>query len=229
MKACLIVAKKNGAIVGGILGGGMSGLNAIQSVANNRISSGTQPQDIVDAPVTAQEDTQDIVSPSAVSDTGITSNSVQGDVDPLNATPGIERGFSQNIRTDENMNESVRESFETTPETYTRLANSATLSKAESIFNDGTDKALTYLNQKIGERKLSPEDVPLARMVANQLAQQGNIDGARNLLSDVGVLLTEAGQLAQAANILRNADPASVEQTIKKALDRINQEASKYS
>jgi hypothetical protein len=135
----------------------------------------------------------------------------------------MERGFSRNIRTDESMNAEISSSFDTRPETYTVLANVDTLAKAQKIFDGGVESALTYLNQKIGSGKINAEDVPLSRMVANELAKQGNIDGARAILSDVGVLLTEAGQLSQAANILRNADPVSVEQTVKKSLDRINE------
>ena len=69
--------------------------------------------------------------------------------------------------------------------------------------------------------------MPLSRLIANSLAQSGDLDGARAVISDVAVLLTEAGQLGQAARILRNADPISVEITIQKSIDKINAELEK--
>ena len=141
------------------------------------------------------------------------------------------RGFSENIATDQNMREDIREDFRLDPEMYHRLGNKETLAKAQAIFSEGLDSARSKLEQAIGAAragaKLAPEMVPLSRLVANELSRNGDLTSARNILSDVAVELTQAGQLGQAANILRSADPVTVENTIQGALDRINQEGRK--
>ena len=141
------------------------------------------------------------------------------------------RGFSENIATDQNMREDIREDFRLDPEMYHRLGNKETLAKAQAIFSEGLDSARSKLEQAIGAAqagaKLAPEMVPLSRLVANELSRNGDLTSARSILSDVAVELTQAGQLGQAANILRSADPVTVENTIQGALDRINQEGRK--
>lgn len=141
------------------------------------------------------------------------------------------RGFSENVATDSAMEEALRREFEQNPEMYTRLANKDTLKKAQEIFSQGLDKARSDLERAIGAaqsgQKLSPEMVPLSRMVANELTRQGELTAARKIISDVAVELTSAGQLGQAGAILRNADPMTVLNTLQKAIDAINAEVGK--
>lgn len=146
-------------------------------------------------------------------------------------TGDTERGYSKNLATDQNMREDIREDFRLDPEMYHRLGNKETLAKAQAIFDEGLGSARSKLEQAIGAAqagaKLAPEMVPLSRLVANELARVGDLTAARNLLSDVAVELTQAGQLGQAANILRSADPVTVENTIQGALDRVNEAGRK--
>lgn len=146
-------------------------------------------------------------------------------------TGDTERGYSKNLATDQNMREDIREDFRLDPEMYHRLGNKETLAKAQAIFDEGLGGARSKLEQAIGAAqagaKLAPEMVPLSRLVANELARGGDLTTARNLLSDVAVELTQAGQLGQAANILRSADPVTVENTIQGALDRVNEAGRK--
>ena len=146
-------------------------------------------------------------------------------------TGDTERGYSKNLATDQNMREDIREDFRLDPEMYHRLGNEETLAKAQAIFDEGLGSARSKLEQAIGAAqagaKLAPEMVPLSRLVANELARGGDLTTARNLLSDVAVELTQAGQLGQAANILRSADPVTVENTIQGALDRVNEAGRK--
>ena len=142
-------------------------------------------------------------------------------------TGDTERGFSRNVSTDQNMDPEIRESFQEDPETYFRLGNKKTLAKAQEIFDAGFESARSTLEQAIGQaqagRKLPPEMVPLSRMVANQLARNGDVYGARKILSDISVELTEAGQLGQAAAILRGTDAATKVQTIEGLVKRMNE------
>lgn len=142
-----------------------------------------------------------------------------------------ERGFAQNIRTDLAMEQDIRENFQEDPERYFRLHNRETLEKAQEIFSRGLDEARSTLEQAIGAaqagRKLAPEMVPLSRMVANELARSGNVYAARKILTDVSVELTEAGQLGQAARIMRDADPATKVSAIEKLVQKINEKLGK--
>ena len=141
------------------------------------------------------------------------------------------RGFSENVATDSAMEEALRRELEQNPEMYTRLANKDTLKKAQDIFVQGLDKARSELERAIGAaqsgQKFAPEMVPLSRMVANELTRQGELTAARKIISDVAAELTSAGQLGQAAAILRNADPITVLNTLQKAIDAINAEVGK--
>ena len=142
-----------------------------------------------------------------------------------------ERGFSKNVRTDNAMEPKIRESFDTAPETYKQLANKDTLAKAEDIFAKGLDEARGEVEQALGAAKsgskLAPEMVPLARMVANELSKNGNVESARRILADVATELTAAGQLGQAGRILRDSDPSTALASIQKSLDAINAEFAK--
>lgn len=142
-------------------------------------------------------------------------------------TGDTERGFARNVSTDQNMAPELRESFREDPEMYFRLGNQKTLAKAQEIFDAGFESARSTLEQAIGQaqagRKLPPEMVPLSRMVANQLARNGDVYSARKILSDISVELTEAGQLGQAAAILRGTDAATKVQTIEGFVKRMNE------
>ena len=144
------------------------------------------------------------------------------------------RGFSENVATDEAMNEDLRESHRESPDTYEPLANKDVLAKANAIYAEGFESARNKLQQAIGAAKnggsLSPEMLPLGRMVANELAKT-DLKAAREITSDLAVELTKAGQFIQAAKLLRQtgASPLDVMETIAKGLAEINKAvAEKY-
>lgn len=142
-----------------------------------------------------------------------------------------ERGFSKNVRTDNAMEADIRQSFDENPENYSQLANKDTLSKAKEIYEKGLPTARSTVEQALGAakagKKLSPEMVPLARMVANELSRNGEVESARNILADVATELTAAGQLGQAGRIMRDSDPNTALRSIEKSLEAINDEFSK--
>lgn len=141
------------------------------------------------------------------------------------------RGFSENVATDNAMEAALREDVAKNPDLYKRLSNKDTLKKAQEIFSQGLDAARSELERAIGAaqsgQKLSPEMVPLSRMVANELTRRGDLESARKIISDVAAELTSAGQLGQAGAILRNADPMTVLNTLQKAINQINAEMAK--
>lgn len=137
----------------------------------------------------------------------------------------LERGFSKNIRTDSYINEDLRKSFDESPLDYEQLSNKATLGKAEEIFNKGFDEAITDWNRNLSNFR--PEDVPLSKMLANQAVQNGNVELARQIISDTAEKLTRAGQFSQAARILRQGDAGASAIFIQKQIDKLNKDGLK--
>jgi hypothetical protein len=148
---------------------------------------------------------------------------------PVGAEPDIpagqkERGFSENTRTDVNNPDVLRDSYTENPLTYEQLANPDTLAKAQAVFDQGFESARTQLGELASQMK--PEAVPLAKMLSRRAAESGNIQGAREIISEVAERLTQAGQFSQAARILRDADPETFLLTIGKQLKRLNKEGA---
>lgn len=179
-------------------------------------------QSLAERDLPAGRQTGDLTAPPAA--TG-------GEVTAAGDGERVERGFSENVRTDENMEQPIRDSFTEDPEYYNRLTNKATLKKAQTKFAEGIDSARDAVEGALADakagKKLSPEMVPLARMVANELTRGGDTESARRILSDLAVELTQAGQLGQAAKILRGMDPQAAVKTVQKALDKINEQYKK--
>jgi hypothetical protein len=136
-----------------------------------------------------------------------------------------ERGFSENVRTDNNMNDNIRQMFDADPELYEVLKNKDTLAKAQAIFDQGFD--LAYAEWNKGMDSFRPSDVPLARLLANHAAEQGKYDVARQIIADIAEKLTMAGQFSQAANILRKADGKTNVISIQREIDKLNKDGKK--
>lgn len=188
----------------------------VDTVTDGRASRGVPASDTTIAP-----GAENVNSADAANSVGAAAAGFTGDT---------ERGFARNVSTDQNMAPELRESFREDPEMYFRLGNQKTLAKAQEIFDAGFESARSTLEQAIGQaqagRKLPPEMVPLSRMVANQLARNGDVYSARKILSDISVELTEAGQLGQAAAIMRSTDPATKTMTIDKLVQNLQKQLS---
>jgi hypothetical protein len=136
-----------------------------------------------------------------------------------------ERGFSKNVRTDINMHDDIRQSFDENPLMKDTLSNKTTVEKAQQRYNKGFDVATNELMNT--PKTLDASDVPLARMLANDAANRGDIDTARKIIANIAEKLTETGRFSQAAKILRQSDPAVFENTIIKNLTKVNEEGKK--
>lgn len=136
-----------------------------------------------------------------------------------------ERGFSNNVRTDTAMNEDVRKVFDENPLTYEPLSNKATLAKADEKMSKGFTSAYADWNKNINN--FDPSDIPLARKLANEAAQSGDMETARRIISDVSEKLTQSGQYSQAASILRKADPATFNGFMDNQLKKLNEDGRK--
>lgn len=133
-----------------------------------------------------------------------------------------ERGVSENIRTDVNRPDALRDSYSTDPLVYKQLGNKETLAKAQSIFDKGLEPAITELDALI--KNMKPEAAPLVKMIADKLTLEGNIARARELMSNAAIKATESGQFGQAFRILRDADPETFLMTFDKQLNKLNKE-----
>ena len=145
--------------------------------------------------------------------------------------PTVERGFAENVRTSETTEEKLAESLGDEKVTYQQLLNRDVLEKAQAIYDSGFDNARRQVETALAAAKegakLPPEIVPLARMVANEMSRNGDVTSAQRIIADVAAELTAAGQLGQVGKILRNTDPATVEQTIRQMIDTINRDYAK--
>ncbi len=140
------------------------------------------------------------------------------------------RGYETNVASSKVTDPELAVRVERDLNTYKQLGNADTLKKAQSIMLQGLPTAQAELQKALGAAKsgakLSPEMVPLSRLVANELTRNGDVETARQIIADVAVELTAAGQLGQAGRIMRTADPATALDSIRKALDKINTEFS---
>ena len=133
-----------------------------------------------------------------------------------------ERGVSENIRTDANRPDALRDSYSVDPLVYKQLGNKETLAKAQSIFDKGLEPAISELDTLI--KDLKPEAAPLVKMLADKLTNEGNVVRARELMSNAANRATESGQFGQAFRILRDADPETFLMSFDKMLKKLNKE-----
>ena len=87
----------------------------------------------------------------------------------------------------------MRESFDDDPLMYNQLANKETLAKARAVLDQGYESALSQLND-LTER-MQPEAAPLAKMLARQASEAGNIEGQEKSLPQLRQNLHKQGGL----------------------------------
>lgn len=139
-----------------------------------------------------------------------------------------ERGFSQNIRTDINRPDAERAIFDAQPEFYNVLNNETTLQSAQRRFSQGYEQALKEFDDT--KNALRADNVPLAKLIADEAVKRGDVQTARRVLVDVSETLTTAGQYSQAAKILRESnDPATILTFVEREVKKLNtQGKSRY-
>lgn len=137
------------------------------------------------------------------------------------------RGFSKNIKTDENTNKDIREYFTEKPIEYNRLENKKLAEHAQTRFkNEKLDNLVTEFKTKTN---FKPEDVPLARLIANEVAKNGDIKTASEIVSKIAEKLTESGQFSQAAKVLRKSNPSALMEYLQRSIVKLNEKgAEKY-
>lgn len=137
------------------------------------------------------------------------------------------RGFSKNIKTDENTNKDIREYFTEKPIEYNRLENKKLAEHAQTRFkNEKLDNLVTEFKTKTN---FKPEDIPLSRLVANEVAKKGDLKSANEIVSKIAEKLTESGQFSQAAKVLRKSNPSALMEYLQRSIVKLNEKgAEKY-
>lgn len=136
--------------------------------------------------------------------------------------------FNKNLATDRARVEAIREDARLDPIKYNRLANASVTDAAFKILEEnGFDGARGILERNLSDaragKKLSPEMVPLSKMVMDQLAREGEYLAARNVRANVTLELVAGGQLINAGKLLRDASPEERVYAVQKSVDQINE------
>lgn len=136
------------------------------------------------------------------------------------------RKFSENVKTSDMTNDGVRASLTEKPLTYEPITNPETLKKAYRLIEQDFEGAVKTFELSRGTFK--PESVPFARMLSNRAAELGDEALSVKIIADMAEDLTQAGQFAQAARILRQSnDPSVVKEHIVRELKKVNAEGQK--
>ena len=241
---------KGAAVVSALLGvpGAVSNINTNampESTANNPVAAETQEAVEVPTPTPPvepatqtspaqirSEQTANTTTPSTQSAVETQNNAAPVDAqETVQDTENLrERGGSRTLREDAARNQALRDFKEQHRDLYRQLRNSETLNKALDIMETGYDNALLEVQTAIKNaqdgRKLAPEIVPLSKMVCDQMAEMGNVEGANQIYSDIAAELTYAGQLGQANAILKGVSPTAKAEAFKKTLAKIAKDAN---
>jgi hypothetical protein len=142
--------------------------------------------------------------------------------------PRRERRYSANTATNQNMHPDLQKSFALNPLIYRQLMNTDTLDAAMKKYNNITDFEVAYTDYLKHLDKLDPSDVPLGAVLANHFMKQGQPERAVEMISAIAEKMTQAGQFAQAANILRDTgNPAYMLRTIARQIRDLNEQGKR--
>lgn len=137
----------------------------------------------------------------------------------------VESGWSKNIRSDENMHDDIRKMLDQDPIQHAVLKDKEVLASAQKRFAKGYEPALQ--EWRLNLNSFSPDDVPLARMLANEAAKRGDRKTAQMITADIADKLTNSGQYSRAAKLLRKSNPAVFHDFMSRQVKRINEEGQK--
>ena len=99
--------------------------------------------------------------------------------------------------------------------------NKNTLEAANFQLNNmGYEKAVTYFEGKITDKKVSVEDVALGERLIQEAVKKGDIKTATDLIVDISILGTELGQRVQALSIIKKLSPEGQLKALHKVVER---------
>ena len=135
----------------------------------------------------------------------------------------VESGVSRNLSTDTARPTEMQDKYWEEPLSYTPVSNPESLAKAQAIFDEGLEPAISKLSKLHDD--LSPEAPPLMKLIADKLYNEGNAARADELIAEAATRATQAGRYGQAYRILRNAqDSAAFDLMLHKQLNKLNKE-----
>lgn len=127
------------------------------------------------------------------------------------------------------MPDEVVDAFKEEPLIYKVLKNADTSEKADEILkNMDSNAAYREFNDMLQSR--NPVAIPLGYNLAKQMVENGNTDGAIELIENMSKALTSSGQFSQAAAItMLKSDPMAAMRMMQKQISKINKTgADKY-
>lgn len=132
------------------------------------------------------------------------------------------RSYNDTIVKRTDLPEAIKNEFIDNPQMYEVLKNKDTQAQAESLMDSlATDDAIVQFN-RLADAK-NPISVPMGRILAKRLNDEGRTDMAVEVLRTMSTKLTEAGQFTQAAAIaLMDSDPVMALQYVTRELDSLN-------
>ena len=139
-----------------------------------------------------------------------------------------ERGYARSTRNNADVPDELAAEFVNEPEVYNVLHNKDTRANADAVLNQGFDKA--YADFKDLLTKKDPAAIPVGYDLAKQMIDNGDTDGAAELIRDMSRELTKTGQFSQAAAMtIMRGDPMTALRYAQKEIDALNtQGAKKY-
>ena len=118
--------------------------------------------------------------------------------------------------------DALKQEFIDNPEVYNVLSNKETLEKAENILNSNSfEDSMKEYNTLLAKK--DPSSIPLGYELSKQMIDNGDIEGATELVRNMSRELTKSGQFSQAAAItMMKSDPMASMRYMEKQIDSIN-------
>ena len=152
-----------------------------------------------------------------------TSYKVFDDVGYLTETPSNKKyRFEQNVVTTPMTEKGLAEYVEQTLQKRGVIENRQVIDLATRRFNRDPKQAYTDFLARTADSKFDIADVPLSRLIANDLYSQGRVAEAREVVSIMAEKLLNAGRFVQAANIFKKSEPMAYATYIQRQITKIN-------
>ncbi len=198
----------------------------------NKSSSFSMPKTPPNRTITPLPSRQEIATPPKKVDLVDISKMTQEDAE-LPPTPKYklkdagtinERSFYENVGTAESISKDIKNLLE--PKTYNQITNEKSMQEAmERLDNGGRQEVDKWLSKDI--KNTDNVDVAEGIVLLERYQQQGDFEGAVNIVEKLAEMGTKAGQQVQMFSILRRLTPEGMQIYAQRSLDKVFNELSK--
>ncbi len=139
-----------------------------------------------------------------------------------------ERGYAQSIQTKSDLPDEIKKDFADNPEMYVQLSNKGTKEEADLIMQNAKSTQDAVMQCRALLEVKDPTAIPLGYDLSKRLLDEGDLDGAVQLVRDMSEKLTESGQFSQSAAItLLHNEPMAAFRYIQRDIDALNADGLK--